>query len=896
MKMSPKALTIFVAFLLVSMTIFPVSVATANKSPAGKKTGNHGHHSTYEFSYDWPDRIGVGEYVQVPVTLQTERPGKSGYESVYISFEKTSGPGDVLFRATDQGNKIHSFKNRGDWGRPGFDLPAVYKETTEWTFKFSKTGTYVITFKLIDQSGEILAKKKATVIAQPAFTNLGVQVSNLTIMTAAFGHDLSGNDVVYTVVVGDPGKLVVVDAKSEEILKVLDLPGATGAWAITVASDGAAYVGTYPNGHLYKYMPGADRVEDLGQPVPKQTVIYGLIPGKNGKVYGGTYYGGHAFEYDPNKGFTDFGTMVEGEEYVLSLAYDPEQHALYAGVGQHAHLIKYDIATGKKENMLPAEYANYTSVYDLDLEGGKLFIKLDPNYQMLVMDVKTGEIEAKMNVHSRGVSPLSPDGKAVYYTFGGILYAYNLESKTSEKVKVGGNDVDLKANTIGWGYVRLDDSEFPGYTLFGFAGNYTGKAFKYNSQTNSLKTFTVPLPKQPTDIFHVGAGPDGNIYSGGYLSGGVGVYSPAKGKTVQYTGLGQVEGMTSVGQKMFFGVYGHAKIYEYDVSQPWRSNINPKLLFDLYSEEQDRPVAMVGSEQEGKLFIGTVPYYGQLGGAFSVYDFASGKVDIHRHIVENQSIVSLAYKDGKVYAGTSIAGGLGQDPVEKEAKLFVWDVESGEKTFETVPVPGQTAVPALTVGPDGNIWGLAHRTLFIFDPDTRQVIYKEEKFADQVGGAPFSSGGARLDVGKDGHIYGTVSGIFFKINSGTKKLTILREQGSYRLARDRMGNFYFKDGQSIPYGNTLWRYTIEDPTVSVTGVVLDRTELSLSIGETAALKATVEPSFATNKDVSWESSNSGVATVDGNGQVKAVAPGTAVITVTTDDGGKTATCIVKVEQ
>ncbi|MBA4496483.1 Ig domain-containing protein [Paenactinomyces guangxiensis] len=111
-----------------------------------------------------------------------------------------------------------------------------------------------------------------------------------------------------------------------------------------------------------------------------------------------------------------------------------------------------------------------------------------------------------------------------------------------------------------------------------------------------------------------------------------------------------------------------------------------------------------------------------------------------------------------------------------------------------------------------------------------------------------------------------------------------------------MGNFYFKDGQSIPYGNTLWRYTIEDPTVSVTGVVLDRTELSLSIGETAALKATVEPSFATNKDVSWESSNSGVATVDGNGQVKAVAPGTAVITVTTDDGGKTATCIVKVEQ
>lgn len=920
MKIPLKGFAVFAAVVLALMTVFPVSAATASEpsvvAPSWGKSDEtgvqaddmkkkwHNHRSDYEFSFEMPDRIGVGEYFSVPVTLQTEELGKEGYENVYIHVEKTLGPGDVLFRAADREKKIHTFINSGDWGWPGFDLPAEYRETTEWTFKFSKVGTYIITFKLVDQEGEVIAKKRALVFAKPAFADLGVQVSNLTIMTAAFGRDESGNDVIYTVVVGNPGKLVVMDAESEEILKVLDLPGATGAWAITVASDGAAYAGTYPNGHLYRYTPGADQVEDLGQPAPNTTVIYGLVPGKDGKVYGGTYWSGHAFEYDPKKGFTDFGQMVEGEEYVRSLAYDPDAHVLYAGIGAHAQLIKYDIATGEKENILPPQYANYTIVYDLNLEGGKLFIKLDPNYRMLVMDIQTGEIEAEMTVHSRGVSPLSPDGKVVYYTNGGILYAYNLETKTSERVKVGGNDVDFKANAIGWNYVRLSDPDFPGDTLFGFVGNYEGKAFKYNSQTNSLKTFTISLPKQPTDIFHVGSGPDGNIYSSGYLSGGMGVYSPVTAKKVQYTGLGQVEGMTTIGQKMYFGVYPHARIYEYDLSKPWQRNINPKLLFDLYGEEQDRPVAMVGLEEKGKLFIGTVPDYGRLGGALSVYDFASGKLDIYRNIVENQSVISLAYKNGKVYAGTSIYGGIGQDPVEKEAKLFVWDVERGEKTFETVPVPGETVIRALTIGPDGNIWGLAEGTLFIFDPETNMVIYKEDKFSDvQVSfesasldiEATSTRGGAHLDLGKDGYIYGTADGKFFKIHPYTKNVTVLREQESFRLAQDRMGNFYFKNGPAIPYGNTLWRYTIEDNTVSVTGVVLDKTTLNLSVGETAALTATVEPSFATNKDVAWTSSNIGVAAVDGNGQVKAVAPGTAVITVTTDDGGKKATCVIQVK-
>ena len=87
--------------------------------------------------------------------------------------------------------------------------------------------------------------------------------------------------------------------------------------------------------------------------------------------------------------------------------------------------------------------------------------------------------------------------------------------------------------------------------------------------------------------------------------------------------------------------------------------------------------------------------------------------------------------------------------------------------------------------------------------------------------------------------------------------------------------------------------TVNAATVSVTGVTLEPTSLSLFTGNTATLTATVEPDNATNKNVTWSSNNANVATVQ-NGTVTAVGAGEATITVQTQDGNHTATCIVTV--
>ena len=80
--------------------------------------------------------------------------------------------------------------------------------------------------------------------------------------------------------------------------------------------------------------------------------------------------------------------------------------------------------------------------------------------------------------------------------------------------------------------------------------------------------------------------------------------------------------------------------------------------------------------------------------------------------------------------------------------------------------------------------------------------------------------------------------------------------------------------------------------IPVTGITLEPTSVTIEAGQTAQLSATVSPADATDKTVTWSSSNESVATVD-NGTVTAVAEGTATVTATA--GGKSATCAVTVQ-
>jgi uncharacterized protein YjdB len=149
---------------------------------------------------------------------------------------------------------------------------------------------------------------------------------------------------------------------------------------------------------------------------------------------------------------------------------------------------------------------------------------------------------------------------------------------------------------------------------------------------------------------------------------------------------------------------------------------------------------------------------------------------------------------------------------------------------------------------------------------------------------------------------------FTKVN-GTEKVVVManlrNSTSNYVIPSALAGNYkdaYTGTSVTVTSGATqsltAFQYIVltnaNVATVPVTGVSLSPTSASISAGLTRQLTATVAPSNATNQTVTWSSSNSSIATVSNTGLVTAVAAGTATITVTTQDGGKTATAAITV--
>ena len=142
--------------------------------------------------------------------------------------------------------------------------------------------------------------------------------------------------------------------------------------------------------------------------------------------------------------------------------------------------------------------------------------------------------------------------------------------------------------------------------------------------------------------------------------------------------------------------------------------------------------------------------------------------------------------------------------------------------------------------------------------------------------------------------------------------TIINAGNGYYFVRSKAGNFADNMSGSVSDGNRVWTYVYNAsaaqmwkfvPTsapqtqsvISVTGISLNKSNVTLQEGKQITLSATVMPSNATNRRLIWSSSNSAVASVDSSGRVTAKKFGSARVTVKSTDGGKSVSCVVKVE-
>ena len=309
-----------------------------------------------------------------------------------------------------------------------------------------------------------------------------------------------------------------------------------------------------------------------------------------------------------------------------------------------------------------------------------------------------------------------------------------------------------------------------------------------------------------------------------------------------------------------------------------------------------------------------------------------------------------AFNNNGVYTGSSTPGCYVYDN-GTDVKLFVYNEDAkgtlpkngmavyniGQEDgtilhkWETAP----SAVYTLTgqANTEGNPWGTSHGFFvsqvredgqsnsgatslkFYSNDGTEQMSAASDEYKEIITGS--NAGGYVVSADESTLIFndGAKNFLVFDITwEGDKPVLALRYTINHGIGKIRQMNWDYagniicsgdegihivslpkEENVTVVPAKKSLTVSIPAATVAVTGVTLDVTELALEVPATATLTATVAPEEATDKTVVWASDNEAVATV-AEGVVTAVAEGTATITVTTVDGGFTATCIVTVTE
>lgn len=617
------------------------------------------------------------------------------------------------------------------------------------------------------------------------FTNLGPTIKNTTAMTAATGYAPDGTPLMYVVMQGQPAKLIVMDLLENRVMDQKPLGTSTSAWAITVDAGQNAWIGGTPSEHLYKYNPGTKTLADIGKATMKGTSIHDLEALPNGTVYGSGSPNGNVFRYQAGHGFTDLGQALPDKKLARSLAYNEKTNTLFVGVGAKAQLAAWNLATNKKHAILPAAYQGETSVYDLDEENGFLFAKLEPSKKILVFNSSTYAFLGELPASSRGVSPVLDKENAVYFTHQYTLKKYSLDTKKVTAIPGTTKGTEAVALDV----IDLHSKAYPGESVVSLLGN-TGTYMIYNPATGQSIISKFDLPSQPIPIYSIGKGPDGRIYTNGFVSGQLSAYNPEDGSVKSLLKVGQAESMAPLNGKLYLGVYPGASLYEYN---PATDTLGvPSPLFSV-GNGQDRIAAMAADHATNTIFMGTHPKNGEIGGAFVAYNTGTKSKTVRRNIVANQSVVSLAVSGGYVYGGTSI---YSNSPSEGTYTAKFFRLKAGQPgsqpEFITLPLTKPRMIHALAAAPNGVIWGLSDGNLFAFDPRTKTT--KTISITATTSGR-FKNGS--LVIGKDGNVYGTVEQKLFKAYPATMTKKILLDKGAANLAMDNNGTLFFNNNTDL---------------------------------------------------------------------------------------------------
>lgn len=637
--------------------------------------------------------------------------------------------------------------------------------------------------------------------------DLGHPITNTQFINCTFGVE-DGKNMVYSTVSGKPASFVVYNLDDRKVEREFLLAGAKTCWSHGTDSKGNVYIATQSAASLFRYDPNTKKVERLGGITAPdgtvQTALYDVSFDEKDNVYFGTYPSALVMKYDVASGsFEVFNDSVfAGEKYVRN----QEIHNGYMYCGNNADTPRFariEMKTGKVEYLpnfeLPSgEYCKAFSG-GITSAGDYLFINFTSSEKRSITAVyKISENKWLTNedqfVESNGFY-VSPELNGKVYTHNRAdnkLWAFDLKTEKYEKTEIPGS---TNRNSK---WIEFNTPDLPGKTLCTVQSN--GNVTYINMEKGTYEDVPSNAAPQPIEVRSMEPGMKGSntIAIGAYMGP---VLTFLDDTTHQKTTIAssQVEGMGQVGDDFIVCTYPGANIWSVDCERPFET-LEKTQLTTLSTDKQDRPFKVIEAGEVAA--ISSVPDYGILDGALTIYDPVSKKFDVYQGLIKEQSIIGLAYKDGKIYGSTAIWGGLGIDPTQTKAKLFQFDLATRKVEKEVTPQIKGLSSDAMHIGDlsfssDGTLWGASGGTIFKIDTNTLAVTdeIKLKDYEHKVTSQRFSP--YAIEWIND-HVMVTNTGDVLNIvDVNTKEAKQLYPEGIGYMTVSENGNIYFTSSNRV---------------------------------------------------------------------------------------------------
>ncbi|MBS0664255.1 MAG: hypothetical protein JSR48_13395 [Verrucomicrobia bacterium] len=538
---------------------------------------------------------------------------------------------------------------------------------------------------------------------------------------------------------------------------------------------------------------------------------------RTGILYIASGWDAHFHRFDanhPERGLEDLGKYDQAANAPCGIGESPDG-TLWIGTYPNARLTRFDPATGRFDPLGPMD-ATDNYIYPLGGDDGTVagMVKFIRPH-LVVIDPRTHE--------HREVGPCvtDPTDKAQFLKFfKGTDRRLYLDSHAG-KFRVDGMNLtpvdELPPVLPGIPSTYRHGYQAPaampgGWTAHFLDDNINGTG----TPRNVLLANSDPLVQSRrlhldwvgggSNIHIIDPGPDGHLYGSSYMPNLL-FRSSLDGREMADLGqhtfaMGEAYSMAVLDGKIYLGSYPEARLSVYDPAKPIHfgtgPNDNPR---DLGRPDPIglRPNALIATP-DGRLWMGSSPDYGLVGGSLSWYDPRSGERKSHRAILPETTPASLLYLPElkQILVGLSVEAGTGVPIKRLDGAFALWDPARDDLAWSgDFGLPDLADVTSLAPDGHGRVYALIGRgdhiltagppevrpRLALIDPAKRTLVdsaYLPEDFGPLSWHGLFS-----LRPGPGGAIYGATGYCFFRIKPGTCEVERIWQK-VYQAKRDTL--------------------------------------------------------------------------------------------------------------